>query len=80
MYYNTLHASSPVNAISYITPAYHLHYPSRLAATLGPKSKRGPSKRQILACDVSETCQKIIDPVEPLALRTSAGLLVGVVR
>jgi hypothetical protein len=52
----------------------------RLAATLGAKGRKGLNKKQILDCDITEACEKIINPPEPIALRTSAGLMMGVVK
>ena len=53
----------------------------RLAATLGSKStfKKLP-KRSILTADISQLCGLIADPAEPLALRLSSNLMVGVAR
>lgn len=52
----------------------------RLAATLGARGRKGINKKQILDADISEACQKIMNPPEPIALRTSAGLMMGVVK
>ncbi|KAJ9096625.1 hypothetical protein QFC20_006387 [Naganishia adeliensis] len=54
--------------------------PGGLAATLGAKGRKGLNKKQILDCNITEACQKIINPPEPIALRTSAGLMMGVVK
>ncbi|KAI5450844.1 R8 protein [Naganishia albida] len=51
-----------------------------LAATLGARGRKGINKKQILDADISEACQKIMNPPEPIALRTSAGLMMGVVK
>ena len=53
----------------------------RLAATLGPKSsfKKLP-RRSVMTADISELCNLIADPEEPLALRLSSNLMVGAVR
>ncbi|KAG6911973.1 hypothetical protein DXG01_000221 [Tephrocybe rancida] len=53
----------------------------RLAATLGSKSafKKLP-KRSILTADITQLCDLIAEPLEPLALRLSSNLLVGVAR
>lgn len=53
----------------------------RLAATLGSKStfKKLP-KRSVLTADISQLCNLIADPSEPLALRLSSNLMVGVAR
>lgn len=67
----------------------HSYIHCRLSATLGTRKSSnatslltaaGVTKKQILAIDVSKACESIIEPAEPLALRASAGLLVGVVR
>ncbi|KAG6857548.1 hypothetical protein H0H87_000147 [Tephrocybe sp. NHM501043] len=54
---------------------------SRLAATLGSKSafKKLP-KRSIITADIAQLCDLIAEPLEPLALRLSSNLLVGVAR
>lgn len=53
----------------------------RLAATLGSKStfKKLP-KRSVLTADISQLCDLIAEPAEPLALRLSSNLMVGVAR
>ncbi|THV04964.1 hypothetical protein K435DRAFT_961677 [Dendrothele bispora CBS 962.96] len=52
-----------------------------LAATLGSKStfKRLP-KKSVLTADISQLCDLIAQPEEPLALRLSSNLMVGVAR
>ncbi|KAK7468886.1 R8 protein [Stygiomarasmius scandens] len=52
-----------------------------LAATLGSKStfKRLP-KKSVLTADISQLCDLIARPEEPLALRLSSNLMVGVAR
>ncbi|KDQ63558.1 hypothetical protein JAAARDRAFT_189121 [Jaapia argillacea MUCL 33604] len=52
-----------------------------LAATLGSKSsfKKLP-KRSILTADIAQLCGLIAEPEEPLALRLSSNLMVGVAR
>ncbi|KAF7306915.1 RAD21/Rec8 N-terminal domain protein [Mycena indigotica] len=52
-----------------------------LAATLGSKStfKKLP-KRSVLSADISQLCDLIADPEEPLALRLSSNLMIGVAR
>ncbi|PPQ76339.1 hypothetical protein CVT26_008967 [Gymnopilus dilepis] len=52
-----------------------------LAATLGSRStfKRLP-KRSVLTADISQLCDLISEPEEPLALRLSSNLMFGVVR
>lgn len=59
----------------------HLIYDDRLAATLGSKStfKKLP-KRSVLTADISQLCDLIAEPAEPLALRLSSNLMVGVAR
>jgi len=51
----------------------------RLAATLGPKTKR-ITRKQLTGVDLTKTCELIAEPPEPLALRLSGCLLVGVAR
>jgi hypothetical protein len=53
----------------------------RLAATLGSQSvfKKLP-KRSVLTADITELCDLIAEPAEPLALRLSSNLMVGVAR
>ncbi|KAF8582712.1 hypothetical protein K439DRAFT_1509657 [Ramaria rubella] len=52
-----------------------------LAATLGSKSnlKKLP-RRSVLTADILQLCTLISEPPEPLALRLSSNLMVGVVR
>ncbi|KAG6813801.1 hypothetical protein H0H92_007213 [Tricholoma furcatifolium] len=52
-----------------------------LAATLGSRSafKKLP-RRSILTADITQLCDLIAEPLEPLALRLSSNLLVGVAR
>ncbi|KII94383.1 hypothetical protein PLICRDRAFT_425757 [Plicaturopsis crispa FD-325 SS-3] len=52
-----------------------------LAATLGSKStfKKLP-KRSVLTADIAQLCDLIAEPAEPLALRLSSNLMVGVAR
>ncbi|KAJ7103545.1 Rec8 like protein-domain-containing protein [Mycena belliarum] len=52
-----------------------------LAATLGSKStfKKLP-KRSVLTADISQLCDLISTPSEPLALRLSSNLMIGVAR
>ncbi|KAF7320350.1 RAD21/Rec8 N-terminal domain protein [Mycena kentingensis (nom. inval.)] len=56
-------------------------FPSRMAATLGSKStfKKLP-KRSILTADIEQLCNLIAAPEEPLALRLSSNLMMGVAR
>ena len=53
----------------------------RLAATLGSRSafKKLP-KRSVLNADIAQLCDLIAEPMEPLALRLSSNLMVGVAR
>jgi hypothetical protein len=53
----------------------------RLAATLGARSsfKRLP-KRDVMGADIIQLCGLITEPAEPLALRLSSNLMVGVAR
>jgi hypothetical protein len=53
----------------------------RLAATLGSKStfKKLP-KRSVQTADIAQLCDLIAEPAEPLALRLSSNLMVGVAR
>ncbi|KAJ3370978.1 hypothetical protein GGF31_003708 [Allomyces arbusculus] len=50
-----------------------------LAGTLGPKAKR-LSKKEIISVQIPEACDHVMHPPEPLALRLSSSLLVGVSR
>ncbi|KAI5835570.1 hypothetical protein K523DRAFT_411473 [Schizophyllum commune Tattone D] len=52
-----------------------------LAATLGSRSafKKLP-KRSVLNADIAQLCDLIAEPMEPLALRLSSNLMVGVAR
>lgn len=52
-----------------------------LAATLGAKSsfKKLP-KRDVMGADIAQLCDLIAEPGEPLALRLSSTLMVGVAR
>ncbi|KZT56442.1 hypothetical protein CALCODRAFT_518103 [Calocera cornea HHB12733] len=52
-----------------------------LAATLGSKSAlRKLPRKGILSADIPQLCEMISSPPEPLALRLSANLMVGVIR
>lgn len=53
----------------------------RLAATLGSRSsfKKLP-KRDVMGADIIQLCGLITEPAEPLALRLSSNLMVGVAR
>ncbi|ODN99183.1 hypothetical protein I350_07342 [Cryptococcus amylolentus CBS 6273] len=48
-------------------------------ATLGPRNKK-ITKKQLAAVDLAKTCELIAEPPEPMALRLSGALLVGVAR
>ncbi|WWC95213.1 hypothetical protein V866_002071 [Kwoniella sp. B9012] len=50
-----------------------------LAATLGPKNKK-ITRKQLTTVNLAKTCQIIAEPPEPMALRLSGALLVGVAR
>ena len=52
---------------------------ARLAATLGPRTKR-ITRKDLNTVDLSKTCELIAEPPEPMALRLSGCLLVGVAR
>jgi meiotic recombination protein REC8 len=58
-----------------------IRYCARLAATLGSRStfKKLP-KRSVLTADITQLCDLISEPAEPLALRLSSNLMFGVVR
>lgn len=62
-------------------PKSRLNLSKRLAATLGSKSsfKKLP-RRSVLTADISQLCDLIAEPKEPLALRLSSNLMVGVAR
>ncbi|KAF9331634.1 hypothetical protein BG006_005518 [Podila minutissima] len=52
-----------------------------LAATIGPRSRLSRlSKKEVNGVDIVRTCRDISQPPEPLALRLSSNLLMGVVR
>ncbi|KAI0076094.1 hypothetical protein K474DRAFT_1708496 [Panus rudis PR-1116 ss-1] len=52
-----------------------------LAATLGSKSSfRKLPRRSVVTADIAELCQLIAEPPEPLALRLSSNLMIGVTR
>ncbi|KAI9236673.1 MAG: Rec8 like protein-domain-containing protein [Podila humilis] len=52
-----------------------------LAATIGPRSGLNRlSKKEVNGVDIVRTCRDISQPPEPLALRLSSNLLMGVVR
>lgn len=48
-------------------------------ATLGPKNKR-ITRKAITNLEIPHTCELIGQPAEPMALRLSGHLLVGVTR
>lgn len=52
-----------------------------LAATLGSKSSfKKLSRRSVITADISQLCELIAEPPEPLALRLSSNLMIGVAR
>jgi N terminus of Rad21 / Rec8 like protein len=53
----------------------------RLAATFGARSsfKKLP-KRDVMGADIAQLCNLITEPAEPLALRLSSNLMIGVAR
>ena len=57
------------------------HSTRRLAATLGSKSTlKKLTKKSVMTADLSQLCENIAHPNEPLALRLSATLLTGAAR
>ncbi|OXG16036.1 hypothetical protein C361_05484 [Cryptococcus neoformans Tu259-1] len=50
-----------------------------LMATLGPRNKK-ITRKQLATVDLARTCDLIAEPPEPMALRLSGALLVGVAR
>lgn len=66
---------------SSLSPVLMLNGLWRLAATLGARSsfKKLP-KRDVMGADIAQLCGLIAEPVEPLALRLSSNLMVGVAR
>ena len=53
----------------------------RLAATLGPKSNaKRLGRKDLTSISVPETCAFLAAPPEPLSLRLSANLMIGVSR
>ncbi|KAG8783178.1 hypothetical protein FRC12_020011 [Ceratobasidium sp. 428] len=51
-----------------------------MAATLGKASFGKLNRRNVLKADIGKLCELVAEPAEPLALRLSSNLLVGVVR
>ncbi|BGP21662.1 meiotic recombination protein REC8, fungi type [Rhodotorula toruloides] len=54
-----------------------------LAATVGSRggtAVRKLSKKELLSCNVVKACEKVAAPDEPLALRLSSNLMVGIAR
>ncbi|KWU43638.1 hypothetical protein RHOSPDRAFT_34786 [Rhodotorula sp. JG-1b] len=54
-----------------------------LAATVGSRggtAVRKLSKKELLSCNVVKACEKVIEPEEPLALRLSSNLMMGIAR
>jgi len=53
----------------------------RLAATLGSKTAlKNLSKKSVMTANITQLCDLIAEPMEPLALRLSSNLMYGVVR
>ena len=53
----------------------------RLAATLGPKSNaKRLARKELTSINVPDTCAFLLAPPEPLSLRLSANLMIGVSR
>jgi hypothetical protein len=62
-------------------PFVRLNAVSRLAATLGARSSfKKLAKRDVMGADIAQLCDLIAEPAEPLALRLSSNLMVGVAR
>ncbi|KAG9098380.1 hypothetical protein FRC06_006467 [Ceratobasidium sp. 370] len=51
-----------------------------MAATLGKTSIGKLNRRNVLKADIGKLCELVAEPAEPMALRLSSNLLVGVVR
>ncbi|KAF8605081.1 hypothetical protein BDV93DRAFT_605577 [Ceratobasidium sp. AG-I] len=51
-----------------------------MAATLGKTSIGKLNRRNVLSANIAKLCEMVAEPAEPLALRLSSNLLVGVVR
>ncbi|CAE6424929.1 unnamed protein product [Rhizoctonia solani] len=51
-----------------------------MAATLGKTSIGKLNRRNVLSANISKLCELVAEPTEPLALRLSSNLLVGVAR
>ncbi|KAG8713540.1 isopentenyl-diphosphate delta-isomerase idi1 [Ceratobasidium sp. 423] len=51
-----------------------------MAATLGKTSIGKLNRRNVLSANIIKLCELVAEPAEPLALRLSSNLLVGVVR
>ncbi|CAE6446172.1 unnamed protein product [Rhizoctonia solani] len=51
-----------------------------MAATLGKTSIGKLNRRNVLSANIAKLCELVAEPAEPLALRLSSNLLVGVVR
>ncbi|KAJ1311406.1 hypothetical protein OPQ81_009896 [Rhizoctonia solani] len=51
-----------------------------MAATLGKTSISKLNRRNVLSANIAKLCELVAEPAEPLALRLSSNLLVGVVR
>jgi len=70
------------NGNSYLSAlARCINIVGRLAATLGAKSTfRKLPRRDVMGADIAQLCGLITEPAEPLALRLSSNLMVGVAR
>lgn len=75
----SLFLDSVLSGMSAIETPSEVRADIRLAATLGPKTKR-ITRKQLIGVDLTKTCELIAEPPEPLALRLSGCLLVGVAR
>jgi meiotic recombination protein REC8 len=51
-----------------------------MAATLGKTSVGKLNRRNVLSANIVKLCELVAEPSEPLALRLSSNLLVGVAR
>ncbi len=52
-----------------------------MAATVGPKAgSRKLHRKELVSVNIPDTCRYLRDPPEPLSLRLSANMMVGVTR
>ena len=91
-YRNVLYTRAPFQARQWVWPPLvrvdnflFIHakssHATRLAATLGSKSSfRKLPRRSVATADIPELCELIAEPPEPLALRLSSNLMIGVAR